>query len=166
MEQKPSGFLLKFIRMPIKQTGALQFQFNVKTLPPLFCSELDVLLKATCVLFFFFFQLIDIFSSSVLNGESNKTEPGTARSYYKANDKISIKNLKLNWEKVDFPRARIKKDKIFATKKAEKIIIVLDVKFQNSTIFQLRLCLPFTLFPIYQTVFPSGSEWHNALKCT
>lgn len=94
-----------------------------------------------------------------------RKQPGTARSYYKASDKISIKTFKLKWEKVDISREMIKIGKKFTSKKAKKISI-LDAKFQSSPIFQLRLCLPFTLFPIYQTVSPSGSERHNALKCT
>jgi len=45
-----------------------------------------------------------------------RKEPGTAGSYYKANDKISIKTLKLDWEKVDISRKTMKISKKFARK--------------------------------------------------
>lgn len=84
-------------------------------------------------------------------------EPGTAGSYCKAKGKISFKNPELNWENVDISREMIKISKKLVTKKAKKKS-GLDSKFQSSPVFQLKLCLPFTLVPIYHTAVPSGSE--------
>lgn len=49
-------------------------------------------------------------------------ESDRARSYYKANDKISVKSFKLNWSKVDNNREMIKIGKKIALKKAKKIL--------------------------------------------
>lgn len=92
-------------------------------------------------------------------------ESGTARSYYKANDKISIKTLKLKWEKLDISRGMIKISKKFTSKKAEKNHWF-RCQVSEFSYFSARIMLTIYLFPIYQTVSPSGSEWHNALKCT
>lgn len=48
-------------------------------------------------------------------------ESDRARSYYKANAKISIKTFKLNWRKVDNTREMVKIGKKFELKTAKKI---------------------------------------------